>query len=366
MAVSFVITDPSYYERELIRTYETLTGRTLNPADPERLLINLKTYALALLAVAIDYTGKQNLLAYAMGENLDRLAEFYGVKRLLPKPAITTLKFSIDQPLNFDVVIPKGTRATADSKVFFETTEEATIPAGQTSVEVQAVCTQAGSIGNGYAIGQINRLVDPIPYVTNAENTSMSMYGTDEEDYERFRERIRLSIERFSNAGSREAYIFHTKTAHQNIEDVSVFSPQPGQVKVVFLLKGGQVPGPQMIELVENYLSDEKVRPLTDQVIVSAPQIVNYDITLTYHVHRKDEALAGQIQEKVQEAVQDFISWTKTKIGRDVLPVELIRRVKDAGAYRVSLTTPTYTSIAQDQVAHAQNVSITYGGLVDD
>ncbi len=364
--MSFVITDPSYYERELIRTYETLTGRTLNPADPERLLINLKTYALALLAVAIDYTGKQNLLAYATGENLSKLAEFYGVKRLPPKPAITTLKFSIDQPLSFDVVIPKGTRATADSKVFFETTEEALIPAGQTSVEVQAICTQAGSIGNGYAIGQINRLVDPVPYVTKVENTSMSMYGTDEEDDERFRERIRLSIERFSNAGSKEAYIYHTKTAHQDIEDVSVFSPQPGQVKVVFLLKGGQIPDPQMIQLVEKHLSDEKVRPLTDQVIVSAPQVVNYDVTLTYYVHRKDEALAGQIQQRVNEAVQEFIYWTKTRIGRDVLPDELIKRVKEAGAYRVSLSAPVYTPVNQDQVAQSQSVSVSYGGLVDD
>ena len=328
MAVKFAITDPVYYEKEMIRMYETLTGRILNPADPERLLINLKVYALTLLAIAIDYAGKQNLLAYATGENLNKLAEFYGVKRLPPRPAVTTLRFSIDQPLSFDVVIPKGTRATADSKVFFETTKEAVIPSGQTSVEVQAVCTTAGSIGNGYAIGQINKLVDPVPYITKVENTSMSMYGTDEEDDERFRERIRLSIERFSNAGSKEAYVFHTKSVHQDIEDISVFSPQPGVVKVVFLLKDGQIPDPQMIQLVEKHLSDERVRPLTDQVIVEAPQVVTYNITLTYYIHRKDEALVNQIQKRVNEAVQNFVNWTKTKIGRDVLPEELIRRVK--------------------------------------
>ncbi|MDQ7081767.1 MAG: baseplate J/gp47 family protein, partial [Aquificota bacterium] len=195
--------------------------------------------------------------------------------------------------------------------------------------------------------------------VTKVENTTMSMYGTDTEDDERFRERIRLSIERFTNAGSKSAYIYHTKTAHQDIEDVSVFSPQAGQVKVVFLLKDGQLPDAQMIRLVENHLSDEKVRPLTDQVIVSAPQVVNYNISLTYYISRKDSALVSQIQQRVNQAVQDFINWTKTKIGRDVLPEELISRVKSAGAYRVSLTAPTYTQIAQDQVAHAQSVNIT-------
>ena len=366
MAVSFTITDPTYYEEELIKSYETLTGRTLQPADPERLIINLMTYALTLDALNIDLTGKQNLLAYAIGENLDKIAELYGVKRLPPKPAITTLRFSIDQTLSFDVVIPKGTKATPDSRLFFETTEEARIPAGQLSVEVQAVCTSPGNVGNGYAVGQINKLADPLPYITKVENTTMSMYGTDEEDDERFRERIRLSMERFSNAGSREAYIYHTKTAHQDIEDVSVFSPQPGQVKVVFLLKNGQPPDAQMINLVQEHLSDERVRPLTDEVIVSAPTVVSYDITLTYYIHRKDSALVSQIQQKVNQAVQDFIDWTKTKIGRDVLPDELIKRVKNAGAYRVSLSAPVYTQINQDQVAHAQNIQITYGGLVDD
>jgi len=281
--------------KELIRAFEEISGTSLKPAQLESIILQVFAYRENVLRIAINETAKQNLLAYAKGEKLDKLAEFYGVKRLPPRPAVTTLRFSINEPLPFDIVIPKGTRATPDGKVFFATTEEAVIKAGQLSVEVQAQCEQAGSIGNGYAIGQINKLVDPIPYVTKVENTSMSMYGTDEEDDERFRERIRLSIERFTNAGSREAYIYHTKTVHQDIEDVSVFSPQPGTVKVVFLLKDGQIPDAKMINLVKRYLSDKKVRPLTDQVIVQAPQVVNYEINLTYYIHRKDEALVNLI-----------------------------------------------------------------------
>ena len=45
MDVRFVETDPTYYESLLIDTYERITERTLYPADPERLLINLQTYA---------------------------------------------------------------------------------------------------------------------------------------------------------------------------------------------------------------------------------------------------------------------------------------------------------------------------------
>lgn len=366
MDVKFIETSPELYEQEMIRAYEQITGRALYPADPERLLINLMTYGITLLTIAINETGKQNLLRYATGDKLDALAEFYGVQRLPAKPAITTLRFYIDQVLPFDVVIPQGTRATPDGNLFFATTQEARITAGQTYVDVQAECETPGTIGNGFAPGQINKLVDVLPYVSRVENITMSLYGVEEEDDERFRERIRISIERFSNAGSREAYIFHTKTAHQDIEDVEVFSPSPGVVKVLFLMKGGQIPTQDMISLVQSYLSDEKVRPLTDQVFVEAPTIINYSVNLTYYIHRKDEARVSEISARVYQAVQDFIDWTGKKIGRDILPEELIARVKEAGAYRVVVNSPAYTPIARDQVAKGVIETITYGGFVDD
>ncbi|MBX0311242.1 MAG: baseplate J/gp47 family protein [Sulfurihydrogenibium sp.] len=362
----FVNTDATYYESLLIDAYEKITNRTLYPADPERLLINLQTYATTLLAIAINETGKQNLLAYATGENLDKLAEFYGVVRLQAQPAQTTLRFYIDTPLNFDVVIPAGTRATPDNNLFFATLQEAKIPAGSLSVDVLAICNVAGSIGNGFSIGQINKLVDVLPYVSKVENITISMYGTDTEDDDRFRERIRLSIERFSNAGSRQAYIYHTLSAHQDIEDVEVYSPNPGQVKVIFTTKGGNIPSQDMINTVTNYLSDDKVRPLTDQVIVSAPTIINYDINFTYYINNKDEAKVSIIQNAVNQAVNDFVNWTKSKIGRDVLPEELIARVKEAGAYRIDLTVPVKQQLTIEQIAYPNNINITYGGLVDD
>jgi phage-related baseplate assembly protein len=364
--IKFVITDPLYYEQELIKTYEALTGRTLQPADPERLIINLIAYAMTIIAINIDELARQNLLAYAEGEKLDALAEFYGIKRLQAKPAQTILRFSIDTPLNFDVIIPKGTRATPDGNIIFATIKEAKIPAGQLFVDVQAECETPGLIGNGYQIGQIKQLVDPIPYITSVSNITMSMYGADVEDDERFRERIRVSIERFSNAGSRQAYEFWTKTVHQDIEDVSIYSSSPGVVNVVFILKDGALPDTTMIELVRNFLSDEKVRPLTDKVIVSSPEVIEYDISLTYYINRKDEAKIRFIQNEVEKAVQDFVLWTKIKIGRDILPEELIRRVKEAGAYRIDLSSPTYQKLEINQVAHARNITITYGGLIED
>ena len=213
MDVRFVETDPTYYENLLIEAYERITERTLYPADPERLLINLQTYASTLLAIAINETAKQNLLAYASGIYLDKLAEFYGVQRLPARKARTILRFSIAEPLSFDVVIPPFTRVAVSDEIYeiyFATLQEARIVSGSLFVDVEAECNVAGVQGNGFSIGQINKLMDPLPYISEVKNITMSLYGADEEDDERFRERIRLSIERFTSAGSKQAYIYHT------------------------------------------------------------------------------------------------------------------------------------------------------------
>ncbi len=366
MDIRFTITNPQHYEQELIKAYERITNRTLYPADPERLLLDVIVYVSSLLAFKIDYSAKQNLLAYAEGQYLDALAEFYGIKRLPAQKARTRLKFFTQQPAQTDIIIPKGTRVAVNNEIVFETIQEAVIRVGQTEVYIDAECQTPGQIGNGFTAGQINKLLDPLPYEVQAVNISTSMFGTDEEDDERFRERIRLSIERFSNAGSKEAYIYHTKSAHVLIEDVQVISPAPGQVAVYFLLKDGELPNQEIIELVRRALNDEKVRPLTDQVFVYAPDIVQYEVNLRYWIHKKDEARIFQIQQAVAQAVQDFIKETGKKIGKDVLPEELYQKVKNAGAYKVDVISPQRIEISAGKVAKGIINSIQYMGLSDD
>jgi len=361
----FINLSAEQVEKETIQTVENLLGKKLYPASAERLFVESFVVELLRTIVLFNFHAKQNLLRYAEGKYLDALAELYGVQRLLARPAITTLRFYIEEPLPFDVVIPAGTRVTPDGNLMFKTTKESKIPVGSTYADIPAECETPGEVGNGYLPGQINQLVDPVPYVVKVENITTSLGGSDVESDDRFRERIRLSLERFSTAGPKLAYEYWTKTAHQDISDVSVYSPSAGVVKVHFLVNG-ELPSEDMIQLVQDFLNGDKIRPLTDQVIVEPPEVVNYNIKLTYWIHRKDTSLVSSIQENVQKAVQDFIDWTGSKIGRDILPEELIRKVKEAGAYRVSVEAPAYTEISQSQVAKASDIQITYGGLTDD
>lgn len=98
---------------------------------------------------------------------------------------------------------------------------------------------------------------------------------------------------------------------------------------------------------------------------VLAPAVVNYDINLTYWIDKSNSAIAVSIQNAVNDAVNDYIAWQKSKLGRDINPSELIARIKGAGAKRVEITSPAFTQVTLEQVAVASNVTVTYGGLED-
>ena len=50
------------------------------------------------------------------------------------------------------------------------------------------------------------------------------------------------------------------------------------------LLAGGELPGDEMLQQVKATLDDKKVRPLTDNISVLAPEKVDYTISLTYYI----------------------------------------------------------------------------------
>lgn len=89
------------------------------------------------------------------------------------------MRFYISAPQVSAVVIPKGTRVTADGKVYFTTEETAYINIGETCTDVSARCETAGKIGNGFTKGQIKTLVDVFRFYEKCENITVSEGGAD-------------------------------------------------------------------------------------------------------------------------------------------------------------------------------------------
>lgn len=370
--VQFINTDPQYYEKQLVAEYESVTGRTLYPADPERLQINVIAYGLALMAIGINEAAKQNLLSYASDNKLDSLGELLGVSRLAASPAEVTLKFYIDHELASSLVIPAGTSinvGSGSSQLIWETTEEKTIPSGDTEVLITAQCITAGTSGNGFLSGQISGSIgwtspSVVLYYVNMDTSSG---GTDEETDDNLRSRIQLAPETFSNAGSKGAYEYWTKTAHADISDVKVNSPNPGDVAIYVLLTGGVIPSDTILAKILSTLNNIKVRPLTDYVTVLAPTTVDYLINITWYLDNDYQTLQASIANDVSAAVLGYISWQKEKIGRDINPSRLVDKIMNInGVKRVDITAPVFTSVADNQVANLTSSTVIYGGVEDE
>src|SRR5690606_12253651 len=131
--------------------------------------------------------------------------------------------------------------------------------------------TQAGKQGNGYELGDISIILDPQPYLFSAHNIETTAGGSDDESDDELRERIMLAPQSFSNAGSRGAYEYFARSANPGIVHVSVVSFTPGQGNIYPLMEGGEIPDQAVLDEVFSACNSEKVRPLTDTVMVGTP-----------------------------------------------------------------------------------------------
>jgi phage-related baseplate assembly protein len=350
------------------KRYAEITGKTvsLGAADPMRIAL----YAVALdqfqTEEYVDRAGKQDLLKYSYGDFLDNLAGNRGVTRKAASAAQTTLRFTLSEIKAHAVSIPAGTRATNGNGVYFKTTEYAEAAAGEDHVDVDAICTVQGIEGNDLLPGQVNIMVDPLPYIMAVENLTTTDGGAAIESDESLAERVYLAPSSYSVAGPSDAYAYWAKTYNANIGSVMPTTPSSGHVDVYILMEDGTIPEEEMVTGLEEYLRDIQRRPMTDLVTVRTPEVVDFEIGLTYYINQSDRSKAVTIQQEAAEAVTEYLSWQTSEIGRDVNPDELLQRIKAAGVKRVELTAPAFAVVTDTQVAQCAAQAVTYGGLEDD
>ena len=358
---------------ELIADYEAFMERetgspvTLDRASPHRMILNAAAVQIYQAMQYIDRAGKQSLLKYSYGGYLDNIGLLKGVTREPAKAATTTLRFTASAVRQTATPIPQGTRVSGGGSVYFATSVYTEIPAGQSTVDVAATCTEAGTVGNGLAVGELSTMVDPLPYVESVTNTAETQGGAEIESDDALAERIYLAPGAYSTAGPTDGYLYHARKFSASSGDVVATSDQAaGEVDIVFLMADGSAPSAAMIAALKEYLSGDTIRPMTDKLTVSAPVEVTYSINLTYYINRSDSARAVTIQQEVAQAVEAYKTWQRT-IGRDINPSKLAALVMEAGAKRVTVTAPTFTAVADTKVAALSGTaSVTYGGLEND
>lgn len=347
--------------------YREITGKDieLSLANPYRLILYAVTLQHYQMYMNIDNAAKMNLLKYSRGTFLDQVAALRGVQRDKGACAMTTLRFEVDDVMPSAITIPAGTKVSGNG-IVFATTEVGEIKAGQESVDIPAQCTELGEKGNGYLPGEISRMVDTIPFVDTATNIKETAGGADEETDDHLADRVYHAPSAYSVAGPADAYAYYAKAANPLIEDVYVSSPAPTEVEVRLSMQGGRLPGEELIAGVTEYLSARDRRPLTDKVKVLAPDTVTYNIDLTYYIADAQKAVALEIQKKVQDAIESYILWQNSKIGKDINPSYLTHLIVEAGAMRVEINEPVHTVVEKTAIPQIGTKTVTYGGIEYD
>jgi len=407
----FSETDSRKIQARLQRVYEEVRrangspGFRLAPAAIERLIQLTETAALTQIATDIDKTGKGNLLFFADEETIELVGTLYGDrgKRLQASYALTTMRYTLTIPRTVRSIIPQGDRTTPDNKVFFATKKALEIPAGKLYGDVEAECMTAGTAGMGFDIGDISNIVDTHPFLSSAVNLTPTSGGNDKEDIEAYRARLQLLPESFSVAGPDGAYEFWARTANPGITDTRVWMPDldlgsfgeflsrwgvnnakgfyeelfnyfresgtgPGNVNIAVLMKDGGIPSEEVKDQVYETLSDKRVRPLTDFVHVKDPQPVEYGIRAKYWIRTGDATMAQSIIDGVDLAVQKFIEWQKSVLGRDINPSYLHQLIMECGVKWAVIEEPTPTILEPWQVGILGDnpVQVTFEGLEDE
>lgn len=370
----FIPTDPEDIIAWLTEKYEEIVGVTVHPASPEQLFIRWMADAFVMERVLTNYAANQNIPSRAVGDNLDALAELvYMKQRPKAKAAATTMRFTISEPQEFAVLIPKGTRVTDGRKTLvWETLEDVFVNAGEAYADVKVQCQTAGKKGNGYVKGQINSIIDPFAYFLRCENLTESDRGADAATDEEFYELMRLSMDAYSCAGGRGSYIYFAKKDNPEIGDVAAVSPTPGVVKLYVLMQDGTPATEEVKREVLEKCSADDVRPLTDFVSAEDPETVSYNIAFTYYIQSNTEKNVEDIEIAVQAAVEEFAAWQCAKLGRDINPSRLVGLLMKTGIKRVKLLEPADMTLHDGrageipQVARVGTVTITNGGYEDE
>jgi phage-related baseplate assembly protein len=369
----FVKIDPAAIEAALVARYEQKTGKTLYPAQVERLFIDQVAYAKTLALMAIQQAGERLLVRFSGGPILDYLGELVDTSRLLAQPARCNQVFRLAEPATALVTIDAGTVITSqDGRVVFITEESVAIAVGQLEARTRVVCSTRGVIGNGWAIGQLATLpAPPVSGMTTA-NESVPVDGSEDEDDDAYKDRIILAPEAYSNAGSRGAYRYHVRAVHQSINAVAVLGPndpngpEDGEVALYPLTTGG-LPSVLLIEQVGRAVSDEKVRPLCDRVLVLSPPEVTYTIRCSLILYRWAEATSSKVLAAARRAAEAHAARLRAGLGIDIVPEQISTVLQVSGVYRPVLALPLVPQpVALHEWANCTAIELTIGGYVDE
>ena len=345
-------------QRKLDRVIALLKAKDIEyvPSESDDLMtmIEADAYDEMLLRTRINNAAKDQLLAFAKESDLDHIGVTrYGVLRLEGSKPYAAFTFTLSTVLAYDVTLPQGLQLS-DGK-------------GATAFLLADTVITAGNLTNTGTVElqeniesselKTEVILTPLPYVATAAQDETYHDGASVEDDERYRERIWLSRESKSTAGSDATYRYFSKTADARVEDVQIVDDVPGVVKV-YLLSDTGTADQIMIDRVTAALNEATVRPLTDDVQIASATII--DLTITADIVLYDLTYEPVIRELITAELN-----ANTMIfDRSLSMAKLYGLLESEQVKDVTITAPASSvNIAANEVVRISTLTLNFTGV---
>ncbi|WP_026756673.1 baseplate assembly protein [Sediminimonas qiaohouensis] len=172
------------------------------------------------------------------------------------------------------------------------------------------------------------------------------------------RQRVQLSPEGYTVAGSRGAYVFHALSADGDVKDAQAISPSAGNVTVYVLSRQGN--GSASVDLVDAVhaaLDADAIRPMTDNVTVQSASVTDYTVDAALTVYPGPDAQL--IRQTAEDSATAYVE-AQHRLGYDVTLSGLYAALHQSGVQNVSITSPAADIVvATGEAAFCTGVTVT-------
>nr|DAR66823.1 MAG TPA: baseplate assembly protein [Caudoviricetes sp.] len=312
--------------KNLFKEHLTDDEISLLESDNYSALLETLAYRELLLRARINDSVKAMLLPFSTGNDLDNIVAIYGIERLKGEKPTAQCEFTLSMPRSSDTYLPKGLILRSENGKQATLKIETIIRANELKAVGTIVLDEFVKTGKE----KCEYIQTPLPFVLKAKQLSEFEGGAERESDDRLRERAVLSLERFSTAGSAKAYTYQTLSANAKVLECSVLNGGAGVVQIY--LKTTDM-SEETRRSVAEYLNGEKVRPLTDNVVVENAKII--DVTVKAELELTDTFLQDEIDKAVKQTANTL------KIGEDLNLSYIYSMLHKSGVYRVNLASPS-------------------------
>jgi len=345
--------DPDDVWDIMTEAYMDAGGDILYPGDEKEMLLRGVQAGMVQILASLDTSLRRQTLQYADGEYLDAIGDKRGCTRIAAQSATTTVEITTNATYAAET-LEAGTTMTEDGQIFYELVNDLPISGLQETLTAEVICSSEGTAGNGLTKGAELVLSAPDANINRIVALADATGGTDEEEDDAYRERIREFGVASVTTGPKQQYEAAAKSASSEVLDANAVNGGAGVVDVYLIIESTSASEKKtVLGMVEKALSGTNVRPLNDQVVVSEATDIPYVLNLTYTSDGSSDT-----KEAIDDAITEYQDWQNKKIGRPFNPDRLVALIYQAGATRATIdststfngsSTIAYTEIEQGQ-----------------